>query len=127
MSSSLHLKINLKVIFIRLRETGLRLKPKKCLLFRRSTSFLGHIVSDEGITPDHEKIEAVKSWPVLQTLSDVQSFVGFASYYHKFVPNFSRIAHPLIELTKKGKKLEYTTACQKAFNELRVHVTTPPV
>ena len=118
---------NLKVVFMRLRNAGLRLKPKKCSLFRRSTSFLGHVVSKDGITPDPEKIDAVKSWPVPRNLSDVQSFLGFASYYRKFVPNFSKIAHPLIELTKKGKKFEFTPVCKKAFDELRVHVTTPPV
>ena len=55
---------NLKVVFKRFREAGLRLKPKKCLLFCHSTSFLGHIVSNEGIAPDPEKIETVKCWPV---------------------------------------------------------------
>ena len=80
---------NLKIVFQSLREAGLRLKPKKCRLFSRSTKFLGYVVSGDGVSPDPEKMEAVQTWPVPQNVTDLRSFLGF-SYYRKFIPNFSK-------------------------------------
>ena len=82
---------NLKIVFQRLREAGLRLKAKKCRLFSLSTKFLGHLVSGDGVSPDPEKMEVVRIWPVPQNVTDFQSFLGFF-YYRKFIPNFSKIA-----------------------------------
>ena len=74
---------NLKIVFQHLREAGLRLKPKKCRLFSRSTKFLGHVVSGDGVSPDPEKMEAVRTWLVPQNVTDLRSFLGFSSYYRK--------------------------------------------
>ena len=68
---------NLKIVFQRLREAELRLKPKQCRLFSRSTKFLGHVVSGDGVSPGPEKMEAVRTWPVPQNVTDLRSFLGF--------------------------------------------------
>ena len=117
---------NLKIVFQRLREAGLRLKPKKCRLFSRSTKFLGHVVSGDRVSPDPEKMEAVRTWPVPQNVPELRSYLVF-SYYRKFIPNFSKIACPLIKLTQKGNKFDWTSDCQKAFKDLKRCVTQPPI
>ena len=71
----------LREVFLRLRKANLKLKMKKCELFRPNMSFLGHIVSKEGISADPEKIKAVQTWPVPKNVSEVRSFLGFCSYY----------------------------------------------
>lgn len=71
----------LGMVFQRFRQAGLKLKPKKCHLFRESFLYLGHVVSGEGISTDPEKILAVRDWPVPTSVKEVQSFLGLASYY----------------------------------------------
>ena len=78
------------------------------------------------MSPDPEKMEAVQTWPVPQNVTELRSFLGF-SYYRKFIPNFSKIACPLIKLTQKGNKFDWTPDCQKAFKDLKRCVTQPPI
>ena len=68
-------------VFTRLREAGLKLSPKKCHLFKSRVVFLGHIVSEEGVSPDPEKIKAVCEWPTPTSVSALCSFLGLCSYY----------------------------------------------
>ena len=93
---------NLRCVMKRLKTAGLKLKASKCQCFRKSIKYLDHIVSAEGVACDPEKIEAVQSWLVPCTVTQVRQFLGFASYYRKFIPNFSEIANPLTNLTKKS-------------------------
>jgi len=79
---------NLRTVFLRLRNAGLRVNPKKCVLFTRSVKYLGHVVSSEGVTTDPEKIAAVKDWPVPHTKKQLRSFLGFCSYYRKLKDSF---------------------------------------
>ena len=71
---------HLSCVLERLKSAGLKLKPSKCDWFRKSVKFLGHIVSQEGISCDREKISAVRDWSVPKSVSEVRSFLGFASY-----------------------------------------------
>lgn len=71
----------------RIAAQGLKVAPKKCSFFQNKVSFLGHIVSHEGIAADPEKIESVKMWPIPKTITDVRSFLGTCSYYRKFIQN----------------------------------------
>ena len=75
----------LQTVFQRLRESKLKLKPKKCHLFQKKVAYLGHVVSAEGVATDPEKIEAVKCWPVPGNQTGVRSFLGLASYYRRFI------------------------------------------
>jgi len=111
----------------RLRSAGLKLKPEKCSLFRRSVSFLGHVVSEAGIATDPEKILAVASWPTPTSLKEVRAFVGLASYYRRYVKGFADIAAPLHALTKKGQTFRWSPEAQAAFEALKEALTTPPV
>jgi len=98
----------LDVIFTRLHEHGLKAKASKCVLFKSPIDFLGHTVSAEGIEPQTEKLAAIRDWPTPHCLRDVRAFFGLASYYRRFVKNFSAIAEPLSRLTRKGVPFHWT-------------------
>jgi hypothetical protein len=94
---------NLGRIFDLLKEADLKLGLSKCKFMCESVRYLGHVISANGITPDPEKIEILKNFKRPISVVEIQSFLGLASYYRRFIKNFADIAHPLIELTK-GKK-----------------------
>ncbi len=111
----------------RFRDAGLKLKPKKCKLFRSSVTFLGHVVSREGVSCDPDKVASITSWPVPLNVSEVRSFLGIAQYYRRFVPGFSSVAAPLTALTKANVKFDWTDSCQRAFTLLKELLSTTPV
>ena len=114
-------------VFTRIREAGFKLSPKKCKLFRRSTQFLGHIISEDGIATSPDKISAITQWPVPRNLKQLRGFLGFCGYYRRFIPQFSEIASPLHELTQKGRKYHWSARCQEAFETLKEKLTESPV
>ena len=107
--------LNLELVFERLRKAGLLLKPSKCRLFQESVEFLGHVLSQEGISCDPNKLEAIKNWPKPQKVKDVRSFLGLALYYRKHIRSCATIAAPLNALTKKNAKFIFDEQCEKAF------------
>ena len=117
----------LGVVFQKLKEAGLTLKSKKCILFQRKVQFLGHVVSEEGISTDPEKISAIKEWPVPTSVTQLRSFVGICAYYRRFIGSFSEIAKPLHKLTEKEAKFIWDEKCQAAFTELKERLTSTPV
>ena len=108
----------LKQVFERLAHAGLKLKPKKCFLFRKRVSYLGHVVTEEGITAGPGKVEQVRTWPVPESSTEVKSFLGLASYYRRFIPAFSTVAQPLYKLTEAKTEFVWTGQCQQAFDGL---------
>jgi hypothetical protein len=94
--------IRLGALFERLRCAQLKLEPSKCHLLRE-ISFLGHVVSQDGVQTAPEKIKTVVEWPVSRNVHDVRSFLGLCSYYRRFVEGFAKVAEPLHALT--GKKV----------------------
>ena len=97
------------------------------MLMRRSVDFLGHVVSDKGIHANADKINTVCNWPTPQSVHDVRSFLGLCSYYRKFVLNFAVIASPLHRLTEKYTQFVWTDVAQKAFDDLKTALTSPPI
>lgn len=77
-----------------LREHKLNVKITKCEFSCRKLAFLGHIISDEGISPNPHKIEVIVNWPTPETMRDVQGFVGMTSFYRKFAKGFSTVTAP---------------------------------
>lgn len=82
-------------VFSRLRQSNLKLKTAKCYLFRRQVAYLGHIVSTGGVATDPGKVQKVQDWPTPTSLQDVHRFIGFPSYYRRFVKDFASVAEPL--------------------------------
>ena len=105
--------IKLKEVLAQLRKAGLRLKPKKCQFAQLEVTYLGHVVSAQGIRTDPKKLEAVQKFPVPAEVKSLRSFLGLASYYRKFIPIFSKIAGPLHALTKKDVEYVWSPQCQE--------------
>jgi len=117
----------LTAVLTRLRDTGLKLKPSKCQLLQKHVAFLGHIVSEDGVSTDPEKVRAITDWPTPASLREVRSFVGLCSYYRRFVDGFAKISAPLHDMTKKGETFRWTPECQGAFDRLKEVLTSAPV
>jgi hypothetical protein len=99
----------------------------KCEFWLREIKFLGHTISQDGVSVDPEKVQEVMDWKPPTTVRQVQSFLGLAGYYRRFIPDFSRIAKPMTELLKKGVKYGWSQKCEDAFHTLRQHLTTAQV
>jgi hypothetical protein len=102
-------------------------KFSKCKFWIKEVPFLGHVVSPEGIAVDPSKVKEVLDWKPPMSMSAVRSFLGLAGYYRWFIPNFSMILKPIIELLKKGNKYVQSDACDEAFKNLKKLLTTSPM
>ena len=117
----------LEEVLDRLREASLKLKPSKCHLLKKDVLFLGHVVGENGIKPNPELIESIKEWKTPQTTRHVQQFLGLANYYRRFIQNFSDIASPLKQLTKKDVNFTWTSECQIAMEKLKKTLCSAPI
>ena len=88
---------------------------------------MGHIISKEGISVDPEKIEAIMNWPTPRNVTDVRYFMGLAGYYRRFIEGFSKVAHAITSLQKKGMKFEWTARCEESLQQLKNLLTSAPV
>ena len=118
---------HLKLVLQTLREKKLYAKLSKCEFWLKEVSFLGHIVSAEGIKVDPTKIEAVVNWKPPRNVIEVRSFLGLAGYYRRFVRSFSVITSPLSKLLRKGIKFEWIDKCQNSFEQLKGMLVEAPV
>ncbi|TYK11888.1 ty3-gypsy retrotransposon protein [Cucumis melo var. makuwa] len=118
---------HLRMVLQTLRDNKLYAKFSKCEFWLKQVSFLSHVVSKAGVSVDPTKIEAVTSWPRPSTVSEVRSFLGLAGYYRRFVENFSRIATPFTQLTRKGAPFVWSKTCEDSFQNLKQKLATAPV
>ena len=130
------------MVFGRLKDFNLKIKPKKCYFFQCSVVFLGYVLSADGISSNPEKVGKVQNWPVPSNQKELHSFLDLASYYRCFIPKFAVISKCLHELvgpthikksrkpkaeTTDNSKFQWTDEHQKAFNLLKAHLTSAPV
>ena len=132
----------IELVFSRLKQYQLKIKPKKSFFFQMKVSFLGHVLSAKGISPNLEKVDKVQDWPIPKTSKEVHSFIGLASYYRRFIPNFAKWSKPLNALIvppahqakvrggemKKSELTEFVWSkeCQEGFDALKHALTTAP-
>ena len=90
-------------------------------------SFLGHIVSKEGILVDPRKIEVIIEWKPPRNVTKVHSFLGLAGYYRRFFKGFSMTAAPMTRLLHKNLRFEWSEKCQSSFENLKLFLTEAPV
>ena len=118
---------HLKIVLQMLREKKLYAKLSKCDFFLKEVSFLGHIVSMEGIRVYLTKIEAVVNWKPPRNVTEVRIFLGLAGYYRRFVRVFFVIASLLTKLLGKGIKFEWTNKCQNSCKHMKGMLVEAPV
>jgi ribonuclease HI len=118
---------HLRIVLQWLRDHQQYAKFSKCEFWIKEVPFLGHVVSPEGITVDPDKVKEVLEWKTPTTVSLVQSFLGLASYYRWFIPNFSKTTKPITELLKKGNKYLWSEAYDEAFKHLKKLLSTSHV
>lgn len=128
----------LEVVLERLQGQGFKANLEKCGFFQREVRYLGHVVSDQGVSTDPSKVEVVANWPVPTTVSELRSFLGFASYYRRFVEGFAKLAAPLhrcvaelasrkSQRTRQAVVENWSGECQRNFELLKAKLTTAPV
>ena len=120
---------HLQQVLQRLKEHQLYAKLSKCTFFANSIEYLGHIIDGEGLRPNPRLVQALTDFPQPKTLKELQSFLGLANYYRKFIKNFSIIALPLTDATRNvaptsPRPIEWTDSMQTAFDELKQALTS---
>jgi len=106
---------HLRVVLEKLRQNQLYANSSKCEFWREEVTFLGHILTTEGVSVDPTKIEAIEEWEQPHNATDIWSFLGFAGYYRRFIENFSKIAKPMTNLLKETNEFEWTPECKQSF------------
>jgi hypothetical protein len=93
----------------------------------KQVAFLCHIISKGGISLDPGKVQDVLSWNAPTSIGDIQSFLGLAGYYRRFIEGFSKLSKPMTKMLEKDKKFKWTPACEASFQELKKRLTTAPI
>lgn len=132
-----HLK-RLEMVLGRLQREGIKAKLEKCCFFQKQVRYLGHLISPDGVSTDPEKVSAVANWPRPRNTQELRSFLGFASYYRRFVEKFAKVAAPLHHLVAtyggtKGRRgqrsnLEevWSDDSERSFQDLKVRLVSAP-
>ena len=118
---------HLRLVLSRLRQHQLRVKLSKCSFAQQELSFLGHIVTKDGIKADPEKVQQVAAWPQPTNVHEIQSFLGLAGYFKKFIPGYASLAAPMHDLTQKGKPFVWTDEHTRSFTGIKQRLTTAPL
>jgi len=116
-----------KEVLKHLRKAGLYAKAEKCKFHSESVEYLGYILSPSGLTMSDDKIKIIQDWPEPKKVKDIQSFLGFANFYCRFIFNYLDIVIPLTHLTWKDIPWKFNSSCVDAFNSLKKAFTSAPI
>ena len=115
------------IVLDKLQENDLYLKPEKCEFAKEEIEYLGVIIGRNKLCMDPKKLKGVADWQVPTNPTEVRQFLGFTGYYRYFVPNYSKIARPLLDLTKKSQVWSWGREAHQAFEELKTRMCSSPV
>ena len=118
---------HIKEVFKHLYKTGLYTKVEKCKFHSESVEYLGYILSPSGLTISDDKVKIIQDWLKPKKVKDIQSFLGFANFYHWFIFNYSDIIISLIYLTQKNIPWKFDFSCQDTFNSLKKAFTSTSI
>ena len=116
-----------KRVLDRMKEEDLHLKLAKCAFDQTEVEYLGLVVRNGEVLMDPTKLKAVEQWEPPKSVKAVRSCIGFCNFYRKFIPHFSAIARPLIDLTKKGVPFNWGKGQDEAFIKLKETFLSAPV
>ncbi len=116
-------KRHVRLILNRLREADLQMNINKCKFHVQEIIFLELLIFIEELKMNSRKIQAVVKWSILNNLTQIQSFIDFCNFYQRFIKNFSKIVHSMIQLTQKKIMFEWNETCQTAFNHMKRRMT----
>ena len=116
-----------RAILQRLKENGLFAKLEKCVFHKPSVPFLGYVISAHGLSMDPAKVQAILQWKSPNSVKEIQSFLGFANFYRRFIEHFSSIVTPITTLTRKGVPFVWTAEAEKAFQMLKQAFVQAPI
>ena len=114
-------------VLSRLMTHGLAADMAKCEFHTKTIEFLGYILSEKGISMAQDKIQSVLDWETPKSVKDVQSFIGFANFYRRFIKDFSKLTTPLTNILKKGISFSWSDRCQEAFESLKNRFVEAPI
>lgn len=117
----------LTLIFKRLREHNFKIQLDKSEFLRKEVSYLGHVVTPEGVRPNPDKITAIKNFPIPKTQKEIKSFLGLLGYYRRFIKNLAKITKPLTRCLKKDGKIIHDQEFVNCFNTCKNILTNDPV
>ena len=120
-------KQDLNAVLKRLQKAQLYVKESKCALCLKKAEFLGHVVSEDGVSVQTSKIDAVRNWPAPTGITELQCFLGLANYYCWFVKGFARIAAPLTDTLRGKKSFKFSAEQHAAFNALKLALISATV
>ena len=118
---------HVREVLRRLRKHGLFLNPAKCEWHAETVEYLGFILSPSGLSMDTAKVQVIQDWPTPRKIKDIQSFLGFANFYRRFVHGYSDIVAPMTRLTRKNIGWLWSDDCQSAFDSLKSAFTSAPI
>jgi hypothetical protein len=118
---------HLRLVLQKLRDNKLYAKYSKCEFWIDEVPFLGHVISNGGISVDPAKVKEIMAWSIPSTVTEVRSFLGLAGYYQRFIEEFSKIAKPMTSLLEKGREFKWDEKCQDSFDQLKMRLMSPPV
>lgn len=122
-----HGLLNLEKVLKRCKQTRVSLSTMKYHMMNEEGIVLGHLLLATGIRVDPAKVEVILNFPALKTQTTVQSFIGYAGYYRRFIEFFSKVAFPLFQLLPKDAKFVWTDACESTFSGIKKLVCEAPI
>lgn len=120
------LEEHLKQVLQTLRENELYAKMSKCCFVTQQLNYLGHVISDKGVSTDPEKTKAMEQWHQPTSFTELRGFLGLTGYYRKFVPHYGTLAKPLTSLLQL-KTFQWTDTAQLAFQKMKIAMSSTPV
>ncbi|KAF8694103.1 hypothetical protein RHS03_08243, partial [Rhizoctonia solani] len=118
---------HIKEVLSCLLKHNLFSNPAKCYFFVTEVTYIGLVITPDGISMEKDKVQAIMDWPEPQNVKQVQSFLGFANFYRRFVPNFSCLARPLNNLTQKEQPWIWLEEQKAAFDAIKAEICKEPV
>jgi hypothetical protein len=120
-------KKHVRDVLHRLHQNGLYVHADKCEFHSKSVEYLGYILSPDGLKMSKDKVKTIQDWPELKKVKDIQSFLGFANFYHCFIYNYSNIIVPFTRLTRKSTLWNFDEKCHNSFTKLKSAFTSAPI